>query len=245
MVQQQAHGVQPVAALHLVEALLDGVFGHGGLDGDLLRLAHELLGQLLNALGVGGREQQRLAFLGGLLHHGGNVVKEAHVQHAVGFVQHQRVQVFQRKVFALQQVHDAARCADHDVRAVLQAGALAARGHATAQRHHLDVFLGPRQAANFHRHLVGQLARGAQHHGLHRKPARVELGQQRQRKGGRLAAAGLGLGNQVFAGQRNGQAGGLNGRHGLVAELLQVGQRGGREGERGESVHAPIIGGGA
>jgi hypothetical protein len=113
---------------------------------------------------------------------------------------------------------------------------------AAAQSDHLDVFLGARQAADFHGDLVSQLARGAQHHGLHRKPARVELGQQRQRKGGRLSAAGLGLGNQVLARQGDGQAGGLDGGHGRITQLLQVRQCGGREGKRGESCHAAIIG---
>ena len=75
--------------------------------------------------------------------------------------------------------------------------------HTAAQHHHLDVFFRPRQAADFSGHLVGQLARGAQHHRLHRKTPRIQVGQQRNAEGCRFAAAGLGLGNQVFAQQRN------------------------------------------
>jgi hypothetical protein len=128
-----------------------------------LGIAHELFGQLFNAFGVGGREQQGLALGRALFGHGGNVVKKAHVQHAVGLVQHQGVEGFQRQVAALQVVHDAPGRAHHHVRAVLQRGTLAAQRNAAAQGDDLDVFLGARQAADFDGHLVGQFARGAQH----------------------------------------------------------------------------------
>jgi hypothetical protein len=69
----------------------------------------------------------------------------------------------------------------------------------------LDVVLGARQPADLLRHLVGQLARRAQHQRLHGKAARVQLGQQGQGEGRRLAAAGLGLGDEVVAGQGQGR----------------------------------------
>ena len=72
---------------------------------------------------------------------------------------------------------------------------------------------GARQAAQFLRHLLGEFARRAQHQALHRKAAWVQVGQQRQRKRRRLAAAGLGLRDQVVPGQRERQAGGLDRRH--------------------------------
>jgi hypothetical protein len=153
--------------LHLVPALLDLGLGVLRLHRDLLRVLHELRAELGDALRVGGREQQRLALLGALARHGGDVVEEAHVEHAVGFVEHQGVQRFEREAAALQVVHHAAGRAHHDVRAVLQAGDLAAQRHAAAQGHDLDVVLGARQAADLGGHLVGQLARGAQHQRLH------------------------------------------------------------------------------
>jgi hypothetical protein len=126
---------------------------------------------------------------------------------------------------ALQVVHDAARRADHDVGAVLEAGDLRPHGAAAAQGQHLDVVLAASQAADFLRHLVGQLARRTQHQGLHREAARIEPGQQGQGKGRRLAAAGPGLRDQVLAGQRKGQARRLDRRHLPIAELFEVGQR--------------------
>ena len=94
------------------------------LHRDLLRALHELRAELGDAFGVGGREQQRLALLRALPRDLGDVVEEAHVEHAVGFVEHQRVERVELEAAALEVVHDAARRADHDVRAVLQAGEL-------------------------------------------------------------------------------------------------------------------------
>ena len=201
-----------------------------------LRLAHEGGAELGDAFGVGGREQQRLALRRALLGDHGDVVVEAHVEHAVGFVQHQRVQRLQVQAAAFQVVHDAPRRADDDVRAMLQAGQLRAHRRAAAQRQDLDVVFGAGQAAQFLGHLVGQFACRAQHQRLHREAARVQVGQQRQAEGGGLAAAGLGLGDQVMAGQRQRQAGGLDRRHRVVAQLLQVLQRGRRQRQAGEGV---------
>ena len=252
MHQQLAHRVKTVGAGDLVKALLNLALRLRGFDFDVLRRLQKRLRQLLNALGVGGREQQGLALFGRLLDDFADVVKKAHVQHAVGLVEHQGVQAFKRQVATLQVVHDAAGRAHHNVGAVFQRGALAAQRNAAAQGDHLHVILRARQAPDFHRHLVGQLARGAQHHGLHRKPAGVEFGQERQGKGSGFAAAGFGLGDQVLPGQRGGQAGGLDGRHFQVAQLLQIGQRGRgqRQGRKGVgcggvcscSSHTPIIG---
>ena len=135
---------------------------------------------------------------------------------------------------AFQMVHDAPGRADHNVRAVFQAGVLSAQGHATAQRDDLDIFFSPRQTADLLRHLVSQLARRAQHHRLHRKTPRIQVGQQSQRKSGGFATAGLGLRNQVFAQQGNRQTGRLNRRHLGVTEQLEVGQSGRRQGQAGE-----------
>jgi len=114
--------------------------------------------------------------------------------------------------------------------AVLQARDLRAHRRAAAQRQRLHVVLGAREAPDLLRDLVGQLARRAQHQRLHVEALRIQPGQQREREGGGLAAAGLGLRDQVVAGQRDRQAGGLDRRHRLVAEAGQVLE--GRGGER-------------
>jgi hypothetical protein len=119
---------------------------------------------------------------------------------------------------------------------------MCAQGDAAAQRHDLHVLLRARQAADLGRDLVGQLARRAQHHRLDGEATRVEVGQQGQREGGGLAAAGLGLRDQVVPEQRRRQAGGLDRRHPGVAELREVGERLRRERQRAEPRR--VVGGG-
>ncbi len=144
---------------------------------DLLRVAHEALAQIGNAGRVGGREQQRLPLLRASLHNRDHVFVEAHIKHAVGFVQYQCLQGAEIKTAALQMVHDAARRADHNVGAMFQAGELRAHGAATAQDQHLDIVFAAGEAADFLRHLIGQFAGWAQHHGLYGKAARIEAGE--------------------------------------------------------------------
>ena len=60
--------------------------------------------------------------------------------------------------------------------------------------------------------------------------ARVQPAQHRQGKGCGLAAAGLGLGDEVVTGQRQRQTGGLDWRHRAVFELTQVVEQGGGSG---------------
>ena len=93
---------------------------------DWLRIAQELLAQPLYAFRIGGRKEQSLP-----LHRAGprnrrNVVEKAHVEHPVGFVEHQQRQCLQVQAATFQVIHDAARRADHDMRAMLKAGHLRA-----------------------------------------------------------------------------------------------------------------------
>ena len=166
-----------------------------------------------------------------------DVVEEAHVEHAVGLVEDQRGEGVELQAAAGEVVEQPARRAHHHVGAVGEAVHLGADRAAAAQAEHLDVLLEAGEAADLLAHLLGQFAGRAQHHRLHREVARVEALQQRQAEGGGLAAARLGLGDEVVAGQGHRQAGGLDRRHQVVAEAGQVGEhRGGeaqlREGRR-------------
>ena len=61
-----------------------------GVTATLLRIVQHLRGELGDLLRHGGREHQRLPLLTGSLRHDlPDVVDEAHVEHAVGFVEHQ------------------------------------------------------------------------------------------------------------------------------------------------------------
>ena len=126
-------------------------------------------------------------------------------------------------------IHDAPGCADDDVRTVFQARYLRAHGRTTTQRQYLDVVGESRQTADLLRHLISQFTRWAQHHGLHRKATRVQIGKQSQSERSRFAAAGFRLRDQVVPGERKRQTGRLNGSHRQVFELLQRRQHGGRQ----------------
>ena len=199
MVQQQRHGMQTLVFTHLVKHLPDFVGLVHGLHFHGLRLAHELRRDLGNAFRVGGREQQGLSLGRALLNQLLHVVEEAHVQHAVGFIQHQGLDGIQAQVAARQMVEDATRRPHHHMRPVLQALLLTAQSHATAQGDHFDVGRGSGQAANFRGDLVGQLARRAHHQALHRMKIGGEFFNQWQAKCGGFAAARAGLCNQVLA----------------------------------------------
>jgi hypothetical protein len=171
-----------------IEALADlvGLVPLGQLH--FLGLAHELAGQLLHAFREGGGEHHGLAFPRALLGDEHHVVEEAHVQHAVGFVEHQGVEGVQVQAAPLQVVHDAP-----GVPTTMWApcSRLAIWGRMVLPPHQgkdLDVVLGPGQAADFLGDLVGQLAGRAQHQGLHGEAARFRLASR-----GRAKAAVLPL----------------------------------------------------
>ena len=128
------------------------------------------------------------------------------------------------------------------MRAVLQRADLRADRLAAAQGDHLDILLVAGQAPDFARHLGGQFARGTQNQGLGAKVPRIEPGEQRQRKRGRFAAAGLGLADQVHARQGLRQCRRLYGGHFQVAQTLQIGELGRRQGQAGERSIAHVAG---
>ncbi|MOA04342.1 hypothetical protein D3C78_1238910 [compost metagenome] len=138
---------------------------------------------------------------------------------------------------ALAQVfEDAPRGADHDVRAMLQRADLRAERHAAAQGQHLDVVGAARQQADFLGHLVGQFAGRAQHQRLAAEVALIERRQQAEGEGGGLAAAGLGLGDQVVTGEDQWQALRLDRCHLPVANGVQTGKKAGGQWQGGEGV---------
>jgi hypothetical protein len=92
-----------------VQALLDvGVGGGGAGHVDALRVAQQLARQVAGGAAEGGAEHHRLAL--GRRGRGDvvDVVDEAHVEHAVGFVEHQHLDVLQHRLAGAQVVDQAA-----------------------------------------------------------------------------------------------------------------------------------------
>ena len=234
MRQQAGHGIQAVFAVDLVEDLLDAAGVVLRLYLDFGRVAQEAGAEFADVVRVGGRKQQRLALGRAVRGDGDDVVVEAHVDHAVGFIQHQRGQAGQVQAAARQVILDAAGRADDQVGAARQRFGLGAGGRAAAQGQDLDVRDQARQPAQFLRHLVGQFAGGAHQQRLGRQLACVQLLQYAQAERRGLAAAGLGLRDDVAAFQDKRQALRLDGRHLLEPQALQVVEQGGQEGQGGE-----------
>ena len=121
-----------------------------------------------------------------------------HVEHAVGFVQHQYLHLCQVQHALPQQVQQAPGRGDQDIDALLDAADL--RAHADAAENYRAREL-QELAVGLHRlfHLRGQFARGGQYQRTDagaaefvlRAAGHAEFVQYRQHKGGGLAGAGL------------------------------------------------------
>ncbi len=213
VVQDFGHRAHALFRGNLVEALLDLRVVVEGFSLDGLRIAHEFRSQLLDAHRVGRGEQQSLPALRGLDDDVFDGVVETHVEHAVGFVEDQRVQAIEHQRTLAQVLLNAPRGADDDVRAVLQRSDLRAERDATAQGQDFDVVFGAGQTTDFLGHLVGQFAGRANHQRLAPEVARVDRVEQADAERGGLAAAGLGLGDQVHPLEDHRQALRLDRRH--------------------------------
>ncbi|OMP13915.1 hypothetical protein COLO4_00638 [Corchorus olitorius] len=205
------HGVDDLA-----DILRRGVAA-GHFNG--LRMTQVAGGQLLDLRRERRREQQRLAVCRQQVDDALQVGQEAHVEHAIGFVEHQHAHLRQVHAALLHVVEQAARRGHEDLHAAAQLLCLrvhvdAAEHHGAAQRRVLRVL------GNVVVHLVGEFARGREdqrpHRVARRRRARIGVGQQvmddRQRETGGLAGAGLCGAHDVAAGGHHRNGGGLDGR---------------------------------
>ena len=163
-----------------------------------------------------------------------DVVNEAHVQHAVGFVQDQDLHLRQVQRALLRVVQQAAGGGHQNVHAAAQLVNL--RAHADAAKHHhrgevqvlavkAYAFLNLR--CEFTRWRHDQSAHGVDATAVGQTRLGRQALQQGQRESRRLAGAGLGAAQQVTAGQHGRNGLHLNRRGGVVA-LLKHGLQDGR-----------------
>lgn len=149
-----------------------------------------------------------------------DVVDEAHIEHAVGFVQYQHFKLIEAHRVLLVEIEQTARRGDQHIGALAQRHHLrvdldAAKDHGGTQRQVLAV------GRNALAHLCSQLAgRGQDQHtrliGAGTLPLAQTL-QYRQREAGGLAGAGLGAAQQIAAAEDGGDGLALNGRRGGIA----------------------------
>ncbi|CFE00772.1 Uncharacterised protein [Bordetella pertussis] len=204
----QVHHRRPLGiAMHLVGDLRDGV-GRGVARGDfdLHRVVQVRTAQLADFIAERGREQQPLALRRQQADDAFEIGQKAHVEHAVGLVEHQDADLAEVDVLLLDVIEQAPRRGHQDFATAPQGFLLrtdvhAAEHHGAAQRRMqavaLDAFV----------NLVGQFPRGRENEGPHRVARRRCAGigqrhqamQDRQRECRRLAGAGLGGAHHIAA----------------------------------------------
>ena len=151
----------------------------------------------------GRREEQRLPRERDELGDPLDVGDEAHIEHAVGFVDDEDLDAGEEKFAAFEMIEQAARRRDQDVGAAVELLQLLIKGDAADEERDRqlvvlavadEVLLDLRR--EFTRRLQDQRARHARP-----GPALLQPGQHRQHEGGRLARAGLGDAQDVSPGE--------------------------------------------
>ena len=168
------------------------------------RVAQERIGENADFPGKRGGEQQVLALLGQKRHDAAHVGNESHVEHAVGFVEHEGLDLLQVDRLLLHVVEQPPGGGHQELDALAQRRGL--RLHIDAAEHHGAAQAGV-LAVDAHAlfDLRGELAGGREDQGPHRmargRRARVgvarEALQERQREARRLAGSGLGAAHDV------------------------------------------------
>ena len=238
---RQKVGLQGVG--HVRDVLFHGV-GRLALRGDLHngRIVQHGVHLVEHALVDGGREQKRLAAFRRRLHDAAHRGEKSHVEHAVGLVQHEHLNLGEVDGLLVHEVDEAPRRGDEHVHAAREAVDLRLDLHAA---HHI----GDAQAAGAgdgladFLNLHGQLSRGGDdEHG--RRLLALGAGedvQARQREGGRFSRAGLGGGDDIAALEDERDGLGLNGSRLGVAEMIDGGKNGVGKAEFGKGGHETLF----
>ncbi len=206
---------------HLDERLLDRVDRQGFRgDRDRHRVVHVALGELLDRRRHRRREERRLPAARAHAKDFLDVLDEAEVEHLVGLVEDDVARRGQHQRAAAHQVHHPPDRGDDDVGAGAQLRLLRADRGAAEDGDDLDVeVLGHR--AQCLGHLDAELAGRRHHDRLDLVVLRIEVLQQRQAEGRRLAGAGLRLADHVVAAEQLRDRLLLDRSRVLVAELVE------------------------
>jgi hypothetical protein len=157
-----------------------------------------------------------------------------HVEHAVGLVEHQELEVVEAQRLAAQVIEHPARGARDDVGAAANPLHLPIHRVAAVDGLDLDPFAEPDLG-----YLLGDLDRqlpgGSEHQALHRRPRGVDALDHGDGEGRGLAGAGAGLDHEVLAVQGAGDGFRLHFGGALVTFPGQALESGGGKTQRGEA----------
>jgi hypothetical protein len=216
--QQHTQRIELAGKIDLEELLRDLRLRLGGINGDRQRLTLEAATHRTNFLGVGRGEQQRLPRHRCPIDDLSDRIDEAHVEHAIGLVQHQHPKRVEMQAALAQMLLHTSRRADHDLGVVFERGQLRAQRDAAREREQLHVRQQPREPADLLGDLIGELTGRAEHQRLHALQRRLDARQQRKAEGCGLAAAGARLRNDITAVEHRRQRLRLHRRHACVAQ---------------------------
>lgn len=205
----------------------------GDLDGD--GIVQDVVDQRSDFVGHGRGKQEDLALCGQALEDLADVRQEAHVEHAVGFVENEALDAVQIEFALAEEIQQAAGAGDGDFRALADAVDLRLLAHAAVDGDVAEA----RVFAQFGQHvlrLFGQFARGAddQRAQLVARAGHQAVEEGQDERGG-LAGSGLGQAHHV-APRENGRNGLLLDRgRGGIALLGNVLKKPGVEAQRLEA----------
>ena len=226
----------PIAALSRSQGPVGDAATVAAGDFDAGRVVEEGLGQFADVVGEGGREEQALLLLGHHREDLADVADEAHVEHAIGFVEDENLDCREIDGTLLHVVEQAPRGRDQNVDAPREGVNLRVDTDATEDRER-----GERQVLAVGAHafldLHGEFARRRQHqHARLLRPRALALQQLQdgQREAGGLAGAGLRAGHQVALLQHDGNRLLLDRGRGVIALLGNGAQDLGREAQVGK-----------
>ena len=202
-------GAQHIALGPILRLRSHQTLGDGGggcrlpLDLDPRRIVQKGFGQALDFRRHGGREKQGLTGKRHQLADAFDIGNEAHIQHAVGFVDHQNFNAGQEQFAALEMVEQAARRGNQHIDAAGDLEILITKRHAADQQSHRQLLVCAIFGEIFFdlsRQFAGRLQnQRARHAGA--GATLFQQGQHRQRESGRFAGACLGNAQNILAGQ--------------------------------------------
>ena len=210
--EHPGQGVHLARAGYLDITLSDVLGGRGlGLDGHFDGVVQIFAGDAADRRRHGGGEERDLFVLRGVGEDTFDILGETHLQHLVGLVKHQVVQVGQVQRAALEVVDDPARSAHHDLGPTPQARQLHGVGLAAVDRQYRDLGQMGAVAAECFRDLQSKLPGRRQHQRLGVLAGDVDAGENRDREGRRLTGAGLSQPDDVGARHQRRNGGRLDG----------------------------------
>ena len=197
-----------VFLVHRVDPLFHALGGGvGGRNFHLHRVVQDAPGKLPDLVGEGCRKQQVLAPGRQQLQDTAYIVDKAHIQHTIGFVQHQDFYFVKTHFALLVKIEQAAGCGDQNIHALAQRGDLRVDFYPTEHHRRFE-----RQVLAVGDHallyLGSQFASGSNDQCARAMRVRGRMGaqqlQDRQDETRRLTGAGLGCRHNIAAGQHRG-----------------------------------------